>query len=247
MPKGKGKGQGMKGDQMLKTDTAGEIYEKSTWAIKTSERSVVGAMPLLSEFARFANWETEAKRRKNRLYNHPVSHIIEYFIINFKNSVQTVGRTASDYLKRQLGKKVEKSEKLMLGNKEFERIGFDWMFTLLKEKFEETQAQGIIKLSAQLGEMNQVVYQELDECIRDPEGVWDWLSKKRDDLQSLGRNLTNREMFDYFTKCKIAMECEYVNVIKRHCYSIDFLMTLRSKDGATSRKNLLSNYALSKI
>ena len=67
-------------------------------------------MPLLSEFARFANWEAEANRWKNRLYNHPVSHIIEYFIINFKNSAQTVGRTASDYLKRHLGKKVEKNE-----------------------------------------------------------------------------------------------------------------------------------------
>ena len=69
---------------MLKTDPSGEIYEKSTRAIKTSERSVVGAMPLLSEFARFANWEAEAKRWKNRLYNHPVSRIIEYFIANFK-------------------------------------------------------------------------------------------------------------------------------------------------------------------
>ena len=53
------------------------------------------------------------------------------------------------------------------------------MFTLLKEKFGETQAQGIIKLIAQLGEANQVIYQELDECIRDPEGAWGWLSKKR--------------------------------------------------------------------
>ena len=175
-------------------------------------------LPLLSEFARFANWEAEAKRWENRLYNHPVSRIIEYFIINFKSSVQTVDRTASDYLKRHLGKIVEKNEKLMLGNKEFEKIGYGWMFTLSKEKFEETQAQGIIKLSAQLDEMNQAIYQELDEGIRDPEGVWDWLSKKRDDLQSLGRNLTNREMFDYFTKCKIAMECEYVNVIQRRCF-----------------------------
>ena len=140
-----------------------------------------------------------------------------------------MGRTASDYLKRHLGKKVEKNEKLMLENKEFEKIGFDWMFTLLKEKFEESQAQGIIKLSAQLGEMNQVIYQELGEGIRDPEGAWDWLSKKRGDLQSLGRNLTNREMFDYFTKCKIAMECEYVNVIKRHCFSIEFFGDLENQ------------------
>ena len=80
-------------------------------------------------------------------------------------------RTASDYLKRHLGKKVEKNEKLMLGNKEFERIGFDWMLTRLEEKFGETQAQGIIKLIAQLGETNQVIYQELDEGIRDPEGA----------------------------------------------------------------------------
>ena len=42
MPKGRGKGQGAKGDSMLKTDTAGEIYKKSTRSIKTSERSVVG-------------------------------------------------------------------------------------------------------------------------------------------------------------------------------------------------------------
>ena len=155
-----------------------------------------------------------------------MSHIIEYFIINFGNSAATADRTASDYLKRHLGKKVEKNEKLMMENKEFEIIGFDWMFTLLKEKFEETQAQGVIKLIAQLGEMNQVIYQELDEGIRDPEGAWGWLSKKRDDLQSLGRNLTNREMFDYFTKCEIAMGREYVTVINVIFSQLSSLATL---------------------
>ena len=67
-------------------------------------------MPLLSEFARFANWEAQSERWKNRLYNRPVSRIIEYFIINFKSSVATVDKTASDYLKRQLGKKVKERE-----------------------------------------------------------------------------------------------------------------------------------------
>ena len=66
----------------------------------------------------------------------------------------------------------------------------------------------------------------MGEGNRDPEGARGWLSKKRDDLQSLGRNLTNREMFDYFTKCKIVMECEYSGVIKRHCFPIEFFNDL---------------------
>merc|ERR1712114_140483 len=114
----------------------------------------------------------------------------------------------------------------MLGNKEFGIIGFGWMFTLSKEKFEETQAQGVIKLSAQLGEMNQVIYQELDEGIRDPEGSWGWLSKKRGDLQSLGRNLTNREMFGYFIKCKIVSGYPYFNVVRKHCLAVEFVSDL---------------------
>ena len=64
-------------------------------------------------------------------------------------------------------------------NKEFDIIGFDWMFALLKAKFEETDSQGIKKLTLQLEEMIQVIYQELEEGNRDPEGAWGWLSKKR--------------------------------------------------------------------
>ena len=116
---------------------------------------------MLSEFARFAKWKAGANRWKNRLYNRPVSHIVEYFIINFKNSVATVDKTASDYLKRQLGRKSRKGEKLILENKEFEIIGTAWMFALLKAKFEETDSQGIKKLPLQLEEMKQAIYQEL--------------------------------------------------------------------------------------
>ena len=72
-------------------------------------------MPLLSEFARYAKWEAHAKRWKNRLYNRPVSHIIEYFIINFKNSATAVDKTASDHLKRQLDKKNRKEWEIDFG------------------------------------------------------------------------------------------------------------------------------------
>ena len=99
--------------------------------------------------------------------------------INFKNSLAAVDKTASDYLKRQLFKKIEKSEKSILGNKECEIIGFEWMFSLLKAKFGETDSQGIKKLTTQLDGLNQLIYQELERGNRDPEGVWGWLSKKR--------------------------------------------------------------------
>ena len=61
LPKGKGKGQGAKGDSMLRTDPSGEFFEKSMWATKVNERSVVGATPLLSEFARFAKMGSTCK------------------------------------------------------------------------------------------------------------------------------------------------------------------------------------------
>ena len=104
MSKGEGKGRGLKGDSMLKADPAGIFYEKSIWVLKSNERASVGNMPLLSEFAMYASWEAHAKRWKNRLYNRPVSRIIEYFIINSGNSVAIIDRAASDYLKRQLEK-----------------------------------------------------------------------------------------------------------------------------------------------
>ena len=98
IPKGKGKGPGVKGEPFLRTDPwGGAIYESSTWALKPSERSSVGAMPLLSEFVRYQQWETAAKRWKNLLYNHPVSHIVEYFIINFKSSDEIADKTAGDF------------------------------------------------------------------------------------------------------------------------------------------------------
>ena len=110
------------------------------------------------------------------------------------------------------------------------------MFVLFKAKFEETDSQGIKILTLQLGGTNQVIYQELEEGNRDPEGAWDWLSKKRGDLQSLWRNLTNREMFDYFTECEIVLDCEYVNVINVTVIQWSFTRTWNIQDGANSRK-----------
>ena len=47
---------------------------------------------------------------------------------------------------------------------------------------------------AKLGGVNQVIYQELEDGVQDPECLRGWISEKRDDLHSLGRDLTNREI-----------------------------------------------------
>ena len=81
-------------------------------------------------------------------------------------------------------------------------------------------------MTLQLENINQVIYQELAQGIQDPEGVWDWISKKRDDLHSLGRNLTNREIYDYFIKCKIVLDYPYFKVIRTHCLTVEFVSDL---------------------
>ena len=143
-----------------------------------------------------------SKKMENLLYNHPVGHIIEYFIINLKSSGEIMDKTAGDFLRRRLGKKMDQNG-LLAKEEEFEPIVCDWMFGLLKGKFQDTPGEAIMRLMAQLENINQVIYKELEKGVQDPEGAWGWLSKKRDDLQSLGRGLADREIYDYFTKCKI--------------------------------------------
>ena len=62
--------------------------------------------------------------------------------------------------------------------------------------------------------------------VQDHEGVRRWLSKKRDDLNNLGGNLTNREIYDCFTKCKIVTDYGLFNVIRTHCVAVDFMKDL---------------------
>ena len=37
-------------------DPAGGAYDRSEWALKTNERSIVNHMPLLSEFSSYSEW-----------------------------------------------------------------------------------------------------------------------------------------------------------------------------------------------
>ena len=47
-------------------------------------------------------------------------------------------------------------------------------------------------------------------------GVWDWIGWKRSGLKNLGRNPTNREMFDYFRGANIAKPRKLKQAIRNH-------------------------------
>ena len=88
----------------LKTDPGCKAYEDRDFALKINERPVSKNMPLLSEFANYGDYETDAKRWVGMLYNRPVSLRIDYFVNNSE------GRKASeidvgegDFLKNKTG------------------------------------------------------------------------------------------------------------------------------------------------
>ena len=73
-----------------RADPVGEAYDASNCALKTNERSVAKQMPLLGEFPSYSEWGTEARRWTKTLYNHPVSSVIGYFMVNFLASPNRV-------------------------------------------------------------------------------------------------------------------------------------------------------------
>ena len=67
-----------------KTDPGGKARKDSDRALKTNERSVATNMPLLSEYANYGDWETDAERWEMMLYNRPISSGVDYFVNNLK-------------------------------------------------------------------------------------------------------------------------------------------------------------------
>ena len=89
----------------------------------------------------------------------------------------------------------------------------------------------------QLESTNHVIYQELEEGVQDTEGARCWLSKKREDLQSLGRDLTNSEIYDFCIRCEIVSDYRLFTVIRTHCLTADFVNDLEDlKRGSPQKK-----------
>ena len=149
-----------------------EAYAKSDWATKTNERSVAKQMPLLSEFAGYSAWGDGAKIWTMMLYNRPVSSAIDCFIINLKDSSDTIDKEASGHLDHKLKTKVEDNEKDMQNGVEFGPIEYEWLFGVFKARYQEPAGAPVTRITKQLSELETVIYSELGVRVRNPEGVW---------------------------------------------------------------------------
>ena len=95
----KGKGEGGKplggwskagNPPTTRADPVGDAYGVCNWSLKTNERSMVKQMPLLSEFPSYSELGEEARRWAETLYNHPISSVIDYFVVNFIASTNRI-------------------------------------------------------------------------------------------------------------------------------------------------------------
>ena len=62
----------------------------------------------------------------------------------------------------------------------------------------EATGEPISRITAQPLNMNAVVRRELDMGLRNPEGLWGWLIRKRQELNEFGSAPTNREFRNLF-------------------------------------------------
>ena len=87
----------------------------------------------------------------------------------------------------------------------------------------------------QLGAIGRVIYNKLEQWVRNPECIWGWLVKKRNDLKTSGRNLTIREIYSYFGDCSNLKNRISADVIKRHCPTVEFMGDLEEPIRDTSQ------------
>ena len=122
----------------LKVDPGGKAFEDSEWSSKLNGRSVMQTMPLLSEFARYCDWDTEARRWAMMLYNHPVSLGIDYFTNNLNgNKTPRLYEESAGFLKRKLKSKIDENEEAIKKGDVYEPTNYDWMFKILRAKYQE--------------------------------------------------------------------------------------------------------------
>ena len=79
----------------------------------------------------------------------------------------------------------------------------------------------IVRIAGGLNGMAKIIYRELGLGVRNPEGVWDWLGKKRSDLKVTSRNLTNREVYNYFKDYIVLKSHKLGDVVGPHFISLE--------------------------
>ena len=108
-------------------DHGGNAFADTECDVKINERSVVGTMPLLSEFTRNCEWGgVEAQRFATVFYNRPVSLGIDYFISNLNGITSRTEVEAGGVLKHKLQSETDESGELR--GDVYEPIYYVWMF-----------------------------------------------------------------------------------------------------------------------
>ena len=102
------------------------------------------------------------------------------------------------------------------------------MFRIFKDRHQATAGRPISRIAKQLNASDTVIESELWIWGKSAVGVWDWIVWARIEIKNLGRNLANREMFDYFTGANIAKPRKLKQVIVNHCMAIECIAKLET-------------------
>ena len=121
----------------------------------------------------------EAKRWAKTLYNHPISDVIDYSVVNLGAGANRVGsESGGGRLKYKLKAKVAENEEAIKNGIEFGPITNEWVFPTLRAGHYEPAGKPVTRITNQLGNLNTVIWKELGLGVRTPEGVWGWLVRR---------------------------------------------------------------------
>ena len=113
------------------------------------------------------------------LYNHPISSVVDYIVVNLVAILNRVGSESGGRLKYKSKSKIEENEEAIRQEKDFEPVTTEWMFSTLRAKHYEPAGQPITRITKQLRYLNSIIWKELGLGVGTPDGFWDWLGGKK--------------------------------------------------------------------
>ena len=123
----------------LQTDHGGKAYGDSDCDLKTNERALAKNMPLLSGYANYGDWETDATRWAMMLHSRPISLGAYFFVINLKGrGTSKIDVESRGCLKHKAKSAIEESEKAILNGELYEPICHEWTFLIFRGEIPRT-------------------------------------------------------------------------------------------------------------
>ena len=125
-------------------------------------------MPLLSEYANYGEWETDATRWSMMLHIRPIRLGVDYFANNSKDrKASKIDVEAVGFLKHKAKSEIGVNGKAIIMGELYEPIGYDWMCQILGG-IPRTVRGPIVRIAKQLGEMERVIIRESELWERNP-------------------------------------------------------------------------------